>query len=103
MNERPNVPQILADALRAAGVDNLTAAQILVEVGQAIEAQRQWDDMERWRGQPTVDEPDERLPDCVERWPECRTGDYDPHCCRFPKSCSCTVYDRDTTATGGGP
>ena len=25
---------------------------------------------------------------CVERWPEAASGEYDPHCCRFPKSCS---------------
>lgn len=36
-----------------------------------------------------------RLAGCVERWPECSTGDYDPRCCRFPKSCSCEVYDDD--------
>lgn len=29
-----------------------------------------------------------RLKYCVEQWPECHTGGYDPHCCRFPKSCS---------------
>jgi hypothetical protein len=34
-----------------------------------------------------------RLLACVEAWPECETGLYDPRCCRFPKSCSCTVYD----------
>lgn len=25
---------------------------------------------------------------CYTRWPECSNGDYDPRCCRFPKSCS---------------
>lgn len=34
-----------------------------------------------------------RLRECVQAWPECYEGGYDPHCCRFPKSCSCTVYD----------
>src|SRR5688572_8120434 len=34
-----------------------------------------------------------RLKTCVEAWPECETGQYNPHCCRFPKSCSCTIYD----------
>lgn len=33
--------------------------------------------------------PDNREPSCVERWPDCWNGGYDPHCCRFPKSCSC--------------
>jgi predicted DNA-binding protein len=31
---------------------------------------------------------DTREPACVARWPECYNGGYDPHCCRFPKSCS---------------
>ena len=34
-----------------------------------------------------------RDPACVERWPECEEGAYHPDCCRFPKSCSCTVYE----------
>jgi len=25
---------------------------------------------------------------CVDNWPGCESGGYDPHCCRFPKSCS---------------
>lgn len=34
-----------------------------------------------------------RNPTCVEQWPECEDGAYHPSCCRFPKSCSCNVYD----------
>lgn len=34
-----------------------------------------------------------RLRACVEVWPECAEGEFDPRCCRFPKSCSCDVYD----------
>lgn len=34
-----------------------------------------------------------RLRACVEAWPEAETFGYDPACCRFPKSCSATVYD----------
>lgn len=30
-----------------------------------------------------------RDPSCIKEWPECYSGGYDPHCCRFPKSCSC--------------
>lgn len=37
--------------------------------------------------------PRRRLRVCVEAWPECREGEYNPNCCRFPKSCSCDVYD----------
>lgn len=33
-----------------------------------------------------------RLAACVENWPECASGQYNPACCRFPKSCSCTSY-----------
>jgi hypothetical protein len=33
-----------------------------------------------------------RWKSCVEEWPECETGAYDPHCCRFPKSCSPHPY-----------
>jgi hypothetical protein len=36
-----------------------------------------------------------RLRACVEAWPECEEGAYNPRCCRFPKSCSCTVYDEE--------
>ena len=36
-----------------------------------------------------------RNPDCVERWPECEDGAYDPRCCRFPKSCSCSLRLRE--------
>jgi len=32
-----------------------------------------------------------KSPECVERWPECEDGAFDPRCCRFPKSCSCEV------------
>lgn len=34
-----------------------------------------------------------RLKACVDEWPDCEEGEYHPLCCRFPKSCSCTVYD----------
>lgn len=40
--------------------------------------------------------PERRLRGCVENWPEAETGAYDPRCCRFPKSCSATVYDKGT-------
>lgn len=43
---------------------------------------------------PLHEEPNTlRLKSCVEQWPECEEGKYDPRCCRFPKSCSCTIYD----------
>lgn len=31
-----------------------------------------------------------RLRSCVEEWEDCWEGGYNPNCCRFPKSCSCT-------------
>lgn len=42
--------------------------------------------------------PKRRLRECVERWPEAETGAYDPSCCRFPKSCSASVYDEGAVA-----
>lgn len=39
-----------------------------------------------WRASEPADL---RHPACVEVWPDCHNGDYDPACCRFPKSCSC--------------
>ena len=55
---------------------------------------------ERWRDQyhdllpvspdtPTPTGQDQRSPECVKAWPDCVDGDYNPACCRFPKSCSC--------------
>lgn len=38
-----------------------------------------------------------RLLDCVRAWPECFPGEYNPQCCRFPKSCSCTSYSDHVT------
>lgn len=29
-----------------------------------------------------------RLKSCVDRWSEAASGEYNPACCRFPKSCS---------------
>lgn len=34
-----------------------------------------------------------RLKSCLEEWPDAEPGAYNPSCCRFPKSCSCTSYD----------
>ena len=34
-----------------------------------------------------------RLLSCIEQWPECSSGEYNPSCCRFPKSCSCMADD----------
>lgn len=31
---------------------------------------------------------DTRSEACKTVWPECHSGEYDPSCCRFPKSCS---------------
>lgn len=40
---------------------------------------------------PPAPEPP-RIPFCVAAWPECEDGEYNPKCCRFPKSCSCRVW-----------
>jgi hypothetical protein len=44
---------------------------------------------ERKVPRPKTEYVDTRDPECVRQWPECFDGGYDPHCCRFPKSCSC--------------
>lgn len=44
---------------------------------------------------PISEPPRRRLRICVERWPACATSEYDPACCRFPKSCSADIYDDD--------
>lgn len=44
---------------------------------------------------PAIWKPERRLKSCVEAWPECWTGEYNPSCCRFPKSCSCLSYPDD--------
>ena len=31
---------------------------------------------------------DQRLPECIAQWPQCESGEYNPQCCRYPKSCS---------------
>ena len=38
---------------------------------------------------PAPGDSDNRDPECVQQWPECEDGAYDPRCCRFPKGCSC--------------
>lgn len=40
--------------------------------------------------------PRRRLLSCIKEWPACDTGEYNPTCCRFPKSCSATVYPDGT-------
>ncbi len=40
---------------------------------------------------PSIDQAvDRRRPECIANWPDCEEGEYNPSCCRFPKSCSCT-------------
>lgn len=36
----------------------------------------------------------ERNPECLDVWPDCVEWEYDPRCCRFPKSCSCDLRPR---------
>lgn len=45
--------------------------------------------LDPWHTDPVVTlGPDGRNRLCVQRWPEAQSCDYDPRCCRFPKSCS---------------
>lgn len=43
--------------------------------------------------------PPRRWKACVETWPDAEDGDYNPACCRFPKSCSPYPY-REQLANG---
>lgn len=45
------------------------------------------------------EQPERRLAACVEKWPECVDGGYDPRCCRFPKSCSCQAVPEQEPGT----
>jgi hypothetical protein len=54
-----------------------------------LDAVRIADEIAEWARSGETAARDERNPVCVEAWPECEDGGYDPRCCRFPKSCSC--------------
>lgn len=43
---------------------------------------------------------DERDAACVAAWPGCGSGEYDPRCCRFPKSCSAGIIRLVTPGEG---
>jgi len=66
-----------------------------------IAIEESWEgDYYSWkRAEPVVQPLPERDPACVERWPDCAVGEYNPACCRFPKSCSC--WPREVITEGG--
>lgn len=45
-----------------------------------------------WVAPTDKEDIDNRDPGCVLNWPDCIDGDYNPACCRFPKSCSCESW-----------
>ena len=49
----------------------------------------------QYTGAPIAERQDTRDPQCVDRWPECAEDEYNPACCRFPKSCSCETFARE--------
>ena len=62
-----------------------------LEVVQGVQPHSEW-----WQSAPVelpAQTPLRRLRACVDAWPDCHTGGYNPSCCRWPKSCSATVYD----------
>lgn len=90
--ERARVAEEIAAWLREGNVGPLN--RVVIRENAAQEIERRW-------GYRSLDNNNlretnvrkRRLRACVNSWPECETGKYDPRCCRFPKSCSCTVYD----------
>lgn len=68
-----------------------TAGDPSVAADKALtESRRRSDDL---AAQPPAPARRPRLKGCVEAWPGCADGEYNPACCRFPKSCSCASYD----------
>lgn len=57
---------------------------------------------EAWWWLPPKEGEHVRNPSCVEQWPECGSSEYDPQCCRFPKSCSCYIKATDLPAPAAG-
>lgn len=97
-----------SDVLDAVPYENdLTETDIYRQMGQAaLKAARETADRlagtvqpVKKEGQPEAEwwqHPDgtpRRLKACADRWPQAETSDYNPSCCRFPKSCSATIYD----------
>lgn len=77
-----NMPGIIA-AVR----DGITAALAIVERDHYVYRRSTPEEIAA-RPKPTP-----RLRQCVENWPDAEEGEYNPSCCRWPKSCSATVYD----------
>ncbi len=74
------------------GLTYVEALQALAEIQTRflkymLRAERHPNDPERKGDEAPAG--DNRLSSCVEQWPECRDGEYNPKCCRFPKECSC--------------
>lgn len=72
----------------------VTGARIVV-VAATDDAGRKEADRAFWESVSESDDPGReeetalvREPDCVAGWPGCVNGEYNPACCRWPKSCS---------------
>lgn len=104
MGQRADRLDALADML-----DDIRSALRSMEPGGPLDFSAAEEGAWQWRQLPpavrlwasTGDAPivmsapaDKRDPECVQRWPECASGEYNPACCRFPKSCSCDVLGR---------
>ncbi len=90
----------VVEFLNAEGtIDELSTGANSFVIG-TIPIEECWEgDYYSWKRAEPVTQPEpERDPACVERWPDCAVGEYNPACCRFPKSCSC--WPRDETQGG---
>jgi hypothetical protein len=83
LSERERIAEAVYASLRAGNIEfRLGGLALLARVAAGQPAE----------GEP-LPPPKRRIRACMEAWPECYTGGYDPRCCRFPKSCSATSYD----------
>lgn len=85
-----NVPAVFRAMIAVAAVE---AARPIIEAELIKRARAAADDIASRAAAPY--RPKRRLKSCIEQWPECWSGDYNPLCCRFPKSCSCQSYSEE--------
>lgn len=87
-NFDPTVTEEAAEVLGALLNERETALEILTREGIWLNRDHLAIVALSGGAQDAAEPSDRRERACVENWPECVSGGYDPRCCRFPKSCS---------------